>query len=213
MALNRKFRTQQDLFEALSTFLRRPKDSVKYAFTTPTKYGIEESGQPTKPSTPKGETKMSKFAKKPKAEVETPVVETAPRAKIWTNNPEWQDQETGENTPAGEAQLKKVAAGKKSKEAVEAEGKKATKLKTVKTTEAKPAKVSAPKEGGARAEFALKKIKVLQKDHGAREGSQRATWYAALLSSKTVGDAQAKVEGLTTSVVNFAVKQGVISLS
>lgn len=58
-----------------------------------------------------------------------------------------------------------------------------------------------------------RKIKVLNKNHGAREGTKRAAWFDALVSSKTVEQAQTKVEGLDTSVLNYAVKVGVISLS
>ena len=57
------------------------------------------------------------------------------------------------------------------------------------------------------------KIKVLNKVHGAREGTKRAAWMEALISSKTVGEAQSKVENLTSDVVRFAEASGFISLS
>jgi hypothetical protein len=56
------------------------------------------------------------------------------------------------------------------------------------------------------------KIKVLVKTHPAREGSKRAAWLNALLSSKTVEEAQGKVDKLDAGVLRFAEAAGYISL-
>jgi DNA-binding protein HU-beta len=64
---------------------------------------------------------------------------------------------------------------------------------------------------GKRAELYAKKIKVLNKDHGAREGSNRANMLNIVLKAKTVGEA---IEGGATMVdVRFAESKGFISLS
>lgn len=80
----------------------------------------------------------------------------------------------------------------------------------------KPAKVAKeaandePKGRGRKSQYAGKKIKVLNKEHGARAGSKRAAWLDALVSSKTVEEAQEKVEGLTGNVLAFAADEGFV---
>lgn len=64
---------------------------------------------------------------------------------------------------------------------------------------------------GKRAELHSKKIKVLNKKHGAREGSKRAQMLDIVLASKTVAEA---IEGGATMVdVRFAEEKEFISLS
>ena len=94
------------------------------------------------------------------------------------------------------------------------EGKKTKAEKPAK--EVKAVKGKAPKAEKsakeARNSYADKKIKVVNKDHGARDGSKRAAWMNALIKSKTVAEAQGKVEGLDSGVIGFAVRSGLIEL-
>lgn len=189
MGLNRKFRNQKDFFEGLKDFLLgKEKSSLQSSKSSLIKVRLTPTAK---------ETKMAKFAKK-----ETTEKTVAPEKGKFTNDPELQDQDTGEATEKGK---------KFKKDVVEA---KADKGKT-KGGKEKPAKAKAPKEKAAatRSSLSEKKIKVLKKSHDAREGSKRAAWFDALLSSKTVGEAQDKVEGLNASVVRDAEKFGLIQLT
>jgi hypothetical protein len=85
---------------------------------------------------------------------------------------------------------------------------------------AKAAKTAAPKKaaasnGDGRARYAGKKIKVLNKQHGAREGTKRAQGLDIILGSKTTDDALPKLAkiGADPSFIRFAVEQKFISLS
>ena len=150
----------------------------------------------------KGELIMSKFAKKTKTEE---VV--TKKVKLWTNNPEWQDQDTGVNTAAGDAQIKAVASGKKTKEAVEKEGKakKAAKpaLKVVK---------------GEKAERVVKedtrKITVLSKENPYREGTKAAATFDLIKKSKTVAAFKAGLtDAHSAGYLNYAERDGFISVA
>lgn len=90
-----------------------------------------------------------------------------------------------------------------------------TKAKAAKKSPAKTVKVKVAKKatGERKSAIAEMKIKVLTKEHGAREGTKRAAWMKALISSKTVAEAQKKVDGLDASVVRFAEQAGIIKLA
>lgn len=115
-----------------------------------------------------------------------------------------------ENTAKGKKILKDAGA-------VEAPESKSVKVKAPKEAAKAPKEKTdkAPKVERAVRNNALStmKIKVINKKHEAREGSKRAAWLDALLTSKTVEQAQAKVEGLDAGVVRFAVNAGFIELS
>jgi hypothetical protein len=57
-----------------------------------------------------------------------------------------------------------------------------------------------------------REIIVLDPVNRAREGTNRRRWIDALLSSKTIGEAQAKVNRLDYCVVYYAVEAGYIGL-
>lgn len=106
----------------------------------------------------------------------------------------------------------KVAANKDKYKKLEAVENKKT--ATTKKAEAKAApKTKAAKKESAPRKEDTRKIKVLNKNHGAREGSKRAAWMDALTSSKTVAQAREKVEGLDAGVLSFAEKAGIVELT
>lgn len=73
----------------------------------------------------------------------------------------------------------------------------------------KPAKVSAAQR------YAGKTIKVLTKEHGAREGTKRAKGMEILISSKTTDEALKKFEkheGIDSSFIRYAVENKIIAL-
>lgn len=91
---------------------------------------------------------------------------------------------------------------------------KAPKAKTAKAPKAKaekkPREAGAPRANG----YAGKSIKVLNKEHGAREGTKRAIGMEIILKSKTTDDAIPKLEkaGCDNSFIAFAVKSGFVKL-
>jgi hypothetical protein len=113
------------------------------------------------------------------------------------------DKLKGKAPAAKEAKTKPVGGGGKAaaaKDAAPAKGK------------GNPAALAKAQEAaaGKRAELATKKIKVLNKKHGAREGTKRATQLDIVLGAKTVGDA---IEAGAQMVdIRFAEAQGFISI-
>lgn len=214
-ALNNKFRTQKDLFEALKVFLREKRDNSKRNhFTSAQQSGmVGELGNSA--VNIKGGTTMSKFSKKATAEKAAP---EAKRPKLWTNNPDWQDQETGETTAEGRAQIaKKGTKGSAKEEAAEAPAKGKAKAIAKTKPAANTAKGKAPAKKAAAAgtrgsSLNDKKIKVLNKKHDAREGTKRAELFDAVLSSKTVGQAREKVEGIDGGCLRIMEDLGLIKL-
>lgn len=93
--------------------------------------------------------------------------------------------------------------------------------KTAKAVAEKPAKKAsatkathaAPASDG-RARYAGKKIKVLNKEHGARPGTKRQIGMDIILKSKTTNDAIPALEkaGCDNSFIAFAVKSGLVEL-
>lgn len=172
-AMNNKFRTQKDLFDALNTFFNRkvlPSAAGSgIVISTGNSAGSNEHLT--------GGTKMSKFAKKTTEAAEAPA---AKKQKIWTNDPQWQDQDTGENTKAGNAYLAKVAAGKAPADT------KAPKAKAV--GKAKPAAANVEKEPSRTHEAnAQRKITLLVKENPKREGSASHARYELYRKAKTIG--------------------------
>ena len=55
------------------------------------------------------------------------------------------------------------------------------------------------------------KIKVLNKNYRAREGSDRNAWMSALINSETIREAREKVENLDSSVIRFAIDNKIIA--
>lgn len=164
MALNRKFRTQKDLFDALNNFLKR---GSKYPFTSGEPQTIKEIGHETKQPEQEELNMSNKFAKKATEEAPKP----SKKAKLWTNNSDWQDQTTGENTDAGDAQQAKQKAKASSKEA----------------SNEKPAKkaAKAPAEKKEAAED-TRKITLITKENPKREGSAAYDRFALYSKHKTV---------------------------
>lgn len=158
MALNRKFRTQKDLFDALNTFLKRK------SFTSAKSGSILEAGNHA--NLKQEELKMGKFSKTATATKEP--AEKATKVKMWTNNPDWQDQTTGETTAAGKAQQAKA----KAKNADKASSEKSTKA---------PAKKE-PKEAAED----TRKITLITKENPKREGSAAFERFALYSKHKTV---------------------------
>jgi hypothetical protein len=75
-----------------------------------------------------------------------------------------------------------------------------------KVAAAKPAATKAAKEPDNR------KIKVLKKDHGARENSKTAQRYDQIIGAKTISEALGGAMEITMADINYAEKQGIISL-
>jgi len=172
-AMNNKFRTQKDLFDALNNFLKRKNnsDSEYSLLSSPEGGKVNATGQVTSLNPLTGGTKMSKFAKKDKA-AEAPA-KAAKKPKLWTNDAAWQDQETGVNTPDGDLHQKSLA---------KAAGKKA-----VVVGKSKPA-ANADKESSRSAEaFRQQKITLLVKENPKREGSASHARYELYRKAKTVG--------------------------
>jgi hypothetical protein len=157
-ALNRKFRTQKDLFDALNDFLLKKR---KKSFTSGEEEGILKSSQL---ADNKGGTDMTnKFAKKAEAtEVK--------KEKTWTNNPEWQNPDTNDTTEAGKSKLKSISNSKAEKEE-EAAPKKAAK--------------AAPKKAETED---TRKITLVEKNNPKREGSDAYKRYELYRKAKTVKD-------------------------
>lgn len=92
--------------------------------------------------------------------------------------------------------------------------------KKVKGSAAAPAKEKAKKKGNAgnliprTSPYVGKRIKVLNRKHGAREGTKRAVGMDIIIGSKTCDEAIPKLEkaGCDNSFIAFAVKSGFISL-
>lgn len=170
MALNNKQRTQKDLFDALKDYFRRK------SFTSSTSSGKMEIDQQV--DNPKGGKRMGKFDKKPKEENAEPLqksVEAVKKPKLWTNNPEWQDQDTGEVTAAGRAQI--VKQGSKNNKEPEAESSEETpkttkpkkEKKAVKEVTKKEAKAAPKKEKASNDD--TRTITLLTKENPKREGT------------------------------------------
>lgn len=213
-ALNNKFRTQKDLFDALNNFLRRKP------FTSGEKSGKLDSGQETSNVT-KGKSTMSKFGKKPEnAEAVQKSVEPAKRPKLWTNNSDWQDQDTGETTAEGRAQITKTSTNRKAKEAeseaAETKSKKEPKM-TKQATAKKPAKeaastkVRAGKEEKAapKASNDDRKIIFVQKENPKRGSA--AERFALYQKGMTISEYVKK--GGKKADVSWDAKQGFIKVS
>lgn len=201
MALNQKFRTQKDLFDALNNFLKRKdRSKSKYPFTSGEGDGILIHSGNDATSNKEG-TKMSKFAKKPKEEAaEAP--KSAKKVKLWTNDPNWQDQETGVNTKAGDAQQAKI----KSKGTKEAANDKPSK-KDAKTA---PAKKPAKKEKSEAASDD-RKITLVSKENPKREGSAAHDRFELYRKAKTVQ--QFYDAGGTSADVRYDAKHGFIKVA
>lgn len=220
MSLNNKFRTQKNLFDALNTFLKKKRDNQKYPFASKEERGIltKVDGQPLI-TQEKGETTMGKFSTKKKEDTaEAP----AKKEKMWTNNPDWQNQETGETTEAGEAQRAKTSEKTNVKPfaKVSAGAAKATKAPAKKAAAPKKAaKASADGTAGRSSPYAGKKIKILNKDYTPREGSFQAAGVAMVYNAKNVDDVLGKTfkvagkDGVVGSIhVMRAIEQGLISV-
>lgn len=127
------------------------------------------------------------------------------RKSLWTNNPEWQDQETGETTPEGTAHLmkknqlalkeKNMASkfAKKDETTKEAKGVKTPKAdKAVTKKEDKSSKKAAakkaPKADKTEKADDTRKITVLTKTNPKREGSKAHGTFSLYAKSKTVAD-------------------------
>ncbi len=219
-AMNNKFRTQNDLFEALKQFLKRK------SFTSVPDTGRLEIDQEVERIL-KEEKKMGKFDKKPKEENAEPLqksVEGAKKPKLWTNDEEWQNQETGENTPAGTAQLKKVAEGKiepkdlpKLKTRADKEPKTKEPKMTKTATAKKPAKEAAStklkagkaEKAPAKASNDDRKILFVQKENPKR--GTAAERFALYAKGMTVGEYVKK--GGKKADVSWDEKQGFIKVS
>lgn len=121
-------------------------------------------------------------------------------------------QLVGAVAPFNEKELQIMADKLKTKTAAKKPAAKAdTKAKIAPKKNADATKAARAVSDGKRAELYAKKIKVLNKSHGAREGSNRANMLNVVLASKTVQEA---VDGGATMVdVRFAEAQGFISLS
>ena len=86
----------------------------------------------------------------------------------------------------------------------------AKKLATKSTKKATTKKASTKKSGGDEAKTDDRKIKVLKKDHGAREGTKRAALLDTIYKSKTVQDA---VDAdVSKSDVSWAAREGYIEI-
>lgn len=109
--------------------------------------------------------------------------------------------------------MKTEAAAKKFAPPAKAAVKGAKAPKTAPVTAAKGAKKdSTPRTSGG---YAGKKIKVLNKNHGARPGTKRAKAMDILIASKTTDEAIPKIIkiGANNSFIAFAIREGFISLS
>lgn len=107
----------------------------------------------------------------------------------------------GEHIPLSEKELSIMAAKLT---------KKTTAPKATKAPKAEKA-AKAPKAEKAPKEADTRKIKVLKKDHGARDGSKTAERYDAIIASKTVDEALSN-DLIKMADINYAVKQGIVSL-
>lgn len=83
------------------------------------------------------------------------------------------------------------------------------------TKAAAPAKSGKAANGASKARFAGHGIKVLNKEHGAREGTKRAKAMEILFDCKTTDEAIPKLEkiGADNSFIRFAVDNKLISLA
>lgn len=213
MALNNKQRTQKDLFDALKNYFKRK------SFTSGESTGKMVSGHETSNKT-KGVT-MSKFSKKPREDNAEPLqksVEPAKRPKLWTNNPEWQDQDTGAVLEAGRAELVRQGSKKKKEQGSEEEVIETTKPKkeakvTKQATAKKETKAPAKKEAKAAPKQTAsnddRRIIFVQKENPKR--GTAAERFALYAKGMTISDYIKK--GGKKADVSWDTKQGFIKVS
>ena len=169
---------------------------------------------------------MGKFDKKPtdNAEPLQKTVEDPKRPKLWTNDPDLQNQETGETTAAGRAHIAKQG-GQKDKAEAEEEGtvgavvatakkeKKMSKEATAKTAPAKKTTTKAPaakKEAKpAKASNDDRKILFVQKENPKRADAARR--FGLYTKGMTVAEYLKK--GGKKADVSYDAKMGFIKLS
>lgn len=206
-ALNRKFRTQQDLFDALNTFLKR-------GFTPSQNSAKSSKSKLVGLNNPKEKEMSNKFAKKT-----TEAVAEAPKSKVklWTNNPDWQDQDTGVNTAEGDAQQKKANVRKFEKVSDKNPAAKPAKASKSKK-EAAPAGEAPKRRGRAPSDESVaaealnpkSKISVVNAEGKLYRGAKNR-YYDFIKSSKNV--AAALEAGARSKDLVRAVEAGLITLS
>jgi len=111
----------------------------------------------------------------------------------WTNNPQLQDQETGETTPAGKAVQAKA------------------KVRTVAKSEEEPAKKAPKKAEKVEKSSDDRKITLLTKENPKREGS--AAWTRFELYRKAKNVEQFYAAGGSSADLRYDEKAGHIQLS
>ena len=151
---------------------------------------------------------MSKFSRKPKPESAASADTASKTPKLWTNNPDWQNQTTGVNTEEGNEQMAKTAANRKEKDAEASP----TKAKTVKKAANTDEKEKSPKADKV-VKSDDRKIKIVSKENPYREGTKAFATFELLKKSKTVEEFKAGVtDDHAAGYLNFAARDGYISV-